>query len=101
MYINFTRETLDLTKHSLANGQPLYKGVTISTGLTWYDLQAPSKNIYPVITPLRNSIPRVRRINASDAARWRQVTALTGSGYDAMGWVPEGQRSGTMSYTTA
>jgi len=101
MLTNFTRETLDLMKHSLANGQPLHKGVTIATGLTFYDLLAPSKNIYPVITPLRNSIPRVRRVNASDAARWRQVTALTGSGYDAMGWVPEGQRSGTMSYTTA
>jgi hypothetical protein len=101
MFINPTKETLELTRHSLAHGQQLHKGVTISTGLTFYDLMAPSKNIYPVITPLRNSIPRVRRINASDAARWRQVTSLIGSGYDAMGWVPEGQRSGTMSYTTA
>ena len=29
------------------------------------------------------------------------MTALIGSGFDAMGWVPEGQRSGQMSYTTA
>jgi len=101
MFINPTRETLDLTNQALKNGRPLHKGVTIATGLTYYDLMAPAKNIYPVITPLRNSIPRVRRINASDAARWRQVTALLGSGYDAMGWVPEGQRSATMSYTTA
>ncbi len=102
MFINPTKETLALTRHSLANGRgALSKGVTIATGLTWYDLQAPSKNIYPVITPLRNSIPRVQRMNASDAARWKQVTALTGSGYDSMGWVPEGQRSGTMSYTAS
>jgi hypothetical protein len=102
MFINPTKETLELTRQSLAQGRSgLRKGVTISTGLTWYDLQAPAKNIYPIITPLRNSIPRVRRANASDAARWRQVTSLIGSGYDAMGWVPEGQRSGTMSYTTA
>lgn len=74
MFINPTKETLELTRNSLANGQnSLRKGVTISTGLTWYDLQAPAKNIYPVITPLRNSIPRVQRINASDAARWKQV----------------------------
>jgi hypothetical protein len=54
MFINPTKETLELTRHSLANGQgTLHKGVTISTGLTWYDLQAPAKNIYPVITPLR------------------------------------------------
>ena len=29
------------------------------------------------------------------------MTALIGSGFDAMGWVPEGQRSGQMSYSTA
>jgi len=97
MFINPTKETLDLTKQAMK----LKKGVSLSTGLTWYDLQAPAKNIYPVITPLRNSIPRVARANASDAARWKQVTALTGSGFDSMGWVPEGQRSGTMSYTAS
>jgi hypothetical protein len=95
MFINPTQETLGLMKTSLN------KAVTISSGLVAYDLQSPAKNIYPVVTPLRNSIPRVARANPGDAARWKQVSALTGSGYDAMGWVPEGQRSGTMSYTTA
>ena len=46
-----TQETLGLMKESLA------KNVTIQTGLTAYDLQAPAKNLYPTITPLRNSIP--------------------------------------------
>ena len=32
-----------------------------------------------------------------DAARWRTISSITGSGYDAMGWVPEGQRSASMS----
>ena len=50
-----TQETLGLMKESLA------KNVTISTGLTAYDLQAPAKNLYPTITPLRNSLPRVQR----------------------------------------
>src|SRR6202046_4485248 len=90
-----TQETLGLMKDSLA------KNVTISTGLTFYDLQAPAKNLYPTITPLRNVIPRVRRPNPGDAAHWKQVTGLVGSGFDAMGWVPEGGRSGTMSYQTA
>ena len=87
-----TQETLDLMKASLA------KSVSISTGLTAYDLQAPAKNLYPVITPLRNSLPRVQRANPGDAARWRTISAVTGSGFDAMGWVPEGQRSASMSY---
>ncbi len=60
MFANPTAETLALAKTALANGT-LQKSVTISTGLTYYDLQAPAKNLYPVITPLRNAIPRVSR----------------------------------------
>jgi hypothetical protein len=87
-----TQETLDLMKASLS------KTVTISTGLSAYDLQAPAKNLYPIITPLRNSLPRVQRQFPGDAARWRTIASVLGSGYDAMGWVPEGQRSASMSY---
>ncbi|HTZ67935.1 MAG TPA: hypothetical protein VMB83_10800 [Roseiarcus sp.] len=87
-----TQETLGLMKESLA------KNVTISTGLTAYDLQAPAKNLYPTLTPLRNSVPRVARLNPGDAARWRAIYSVTGSGFDAMGWIPEGQRSASMSY---
>ena len=88
-----TQETLGLMKESLA------KNVTIQTGLTAYDLQAPAKNLYPTITPLRNAVPRVARLNPGDAAHWRSIFATTGSGFDAMGWVPEGQRSASMSYS--
>ena len=87
-----THETLGLMKESLA------KTITVSTGLNAYDLQAPAKNLYPIVTPLRNSLPRVGRVNPGDAARWRTITSITGSGYDAMGWVPEGQRTASMSY---
>jgi hypothetical protein len=90
-----TQETLGLMKESLA------KAVTLATGLTAYDLQAPAKNLYPIITPLRNALPRVGRINPGDAARWRTIASITGSGYDSMGWVPEGQRTASMSYSAA
>jgi hypothetical protein len=73
-----TQETLGLMKDSLA------KNVTISTGLTAFDLQAPAKNLYPTITPLRNSIARVARLNPGDAAHWRSIFGTTGSGFDAM-----------------
>ena len=88
-----TQETLGLMKDSLA------KNVTVSTGLSAYDLQAPAKNLYPIVTPLRNSLPRVSRLNPGDAARWRTITSIVGSGYDAMGWVPEGQRTASVSYS--
>ena len=63
-------------------------------------LQAPAKNLYPFVTPIRNVMPRVGG-GTGTATNWRQVNAIIGSGFDAMGWVPEGQRSGQMSYSTA
>lgn len=90
--VNYTAETLALMRDSLG------KNITISTGLTAYDLQAPAKNLYPTITPIRNTLPRVQRANPGDAARWRSIMSIVGSGFNAMGWVPEGQRSASMSY---
>lgn len=88
-------KTLALLKTSLSKAST----ITIGTGLTAYDLQAPAKNIYPIITPLRNSIPREGRANPGDAVRWRTIASIVGSGFDSMGWVPEGQRTSSMSYT--
>jgi hypothetical protein len=34
------------------------QSATATTGLTFYDLEAPAKTLYPVLTPLRNEIPR-------------------------------------------
>src|SRR5438270_976985 len=96
-----TQDTIDLVRGALNTPDDrIAKTISISTGLVAYDLQAPAKNLFPVVTPIRNSLPRVGG-GTGTASNWRQVTALTGSGFDAMGWVPEGQRSGQMSYTTA
>src|SRR5437016_428979 len=103
MTMNITQETILLMKEALRNSSAdLAKAVTQAQGLTYYDLQAPAKNLYPTITKLRNITPRVGRPSGyGTAAHWKVLSALTGSGFDAMGWVPEGQRSGAMSYTTA
>lgn len=103
---NVSKETIDLFKSALgagtdAFGQPLRKDISLSTGLVYYDLQAPAKNLYPTITPIRNSLPRVHRPHSGGASNWKQITSLVGSGWDSMGWVPEGQRSGRMNYVTA
>jgi len=97
---NVTQETLALMKQALNRSSDLAKSITLATGLTAIDLQAPSKNLYPTVTPLRNSIARVGG-GTGTATSWRAVNAVIGSGYDAMGWVPEGQRSGRMSYSTS
>ena len=96
-----TQETLALMKQALsAPNDAIAKAISTGTGLVAYDLQAPAKNLYPFITPLRNVIPRVGG-GTGTATNWRQVNAIIGSGFDAMGWVPEGQRSGQMSYSTS
>ena len=49
-----SQDTINLVKEALANGQnDLAKNISIATGLTAYDLQAPAKNLYPTITPIR------------------------------------------------
>lgn len=99
--------TIDLFKGVLTNplrdedlADSLKKNVSIANGLTYYDLRAPALNLFPTVTPLRNAIPRAQRQYPGDAARWKAVTSTTGSGYPFMGWVPEGRRSASMSYTT-
>jgi hypothetical protein len=93
----------DIARHVLsmagANPSQIEKSITTGTGLVAYDLQAPAKNLYPVNTPLIKSLPRVGGVGT--ATNWKAITGLTGSGFDATGWVPEGQRAGQMSYSTA
>jgi hypothetical protein len=99
--MNPTQDTLDLVKGALRSpSDQIAKTINTGTGLVAFDLQAPAKNLYPFVTPIRNVIPRVGG-GTGTATHWRQVSALIGSGFDAMGWVPEGQRSAQMSYTTA
>ncbi len=96
---NVTEATLALFKAALSSpSEGLRKAVSTGTGLVPFDLQAPAKNLYPVATPLRNVIPRVGG-GVGTATNWKVISAITGSGYDAMGWVPEGQRTGRMSYS--
>lgn len=95
--MSVTTDTLALLKNSYS--EPLAKAgnsVTTATGLTSYDLQAPAKNLYPVITILGKRIPRVKG-KGDVATRWKQVDSIVGSGFDNIGFVPEGQRAGVMS----
>ena len=99
--MNPTTETLKLLKDAYSGG--LAKAgntVTTANGLVAYDLQAPAKNLYPVITILAKRVPRVAG-KGGTATNWRQVDGITGSGWDSSGWVPEGQRAGAMSIATS
>lgn len=89
---------------SLTTPNTLEKAATITTatGLVAYDLEAPSKNLYPVLTPIYNRIPRATKgSGAGIAANWKTVTAIAPGGVSSMAWVPEGQRAPRMTVTVA
>lgn len=71
-------------------------GITQATGLTGYDLQAPAKQMVPVLTPLRNSIPRVAG-GGDVATHWKAVTQINAG--KLRGFVPEGKRNGLLQTT--
>ena len=87
-----TQETIELAKKALGN--PLAKdattaGYTTSTGITGYNLESPAKSLFPVLSPFRNAIPRVKAPKGAPAAHWKAITAInstaqratTGFGY--------------------
>lgn len=91
----FKKATLNAAAQS---GDTLGKAVTQSTGLVWYDLQAPAKNLFPVLTPIRNSIARVSG-GGGTATNWKRVTAINSTALN--GFVPEGTRNGTVTTTVS
>lgn len=68
------------------------------TGLQGYDLEAPAKLLYPVITPLRNSIPRVGG-GIGTAVNWRAITGINTT--SVRPGVSEGNRGAAIAHTTA
>lgn len=93
-----TEQTLRLLEQ--IQGGDLAKTITTASGLVAYDLQAPAKNLYPVLTPVRNRLPRAGG-GVGTATHWVAINAILGSGVGSMPWVPEGQRSAAMSYSTS
>ena len=66
-----TQRTLELLK-----GIDLAKATfQTSTGLVNYDLTGPAKKLYPVLSPLRNALPRVMG-NGDTATRWKAITGI-------------------------
>jgi hypothetical protein len=101
----YSQNAIDAMKASLAAKKSLEElkkaGITQATGLNYYDLRAPALIHVPILTPIRDRLERVSRDKAGTAHNWKVITGMTGSGYDVVGFVPEGQRSGAKSTQTA
>ncbi|MDE2101875.1 MAG: hypothetical protein KGL39_31810 [Patescibacteria group bacterium] len=96
-----TQRTLELLKAAQGGlrKDATTAGLTTGTGLTYYNLEPAAKLLYPVLTPLRNSIPRVGKIGAGygTAAHWKAITAINPTGIYA--GVSEGNRGAQISVT--
>lgn len=66
-------------------------GVTTGLGLLGYPLEAPAKLLYPVLTPLRNRLPR--SVYGGAALNFRKVTNINNG--NVWGSVPEATSSTT------
>lgn len=69
---------------------------TATTGLTFYDLEPAAKLLYPVLTPLRNRIPRVSG-KGGIQANWKAITGINTA--NMRGVVSEGNRGGAITHT--
>lgn len=98
-----TDETLALVKAAREKAvEDIAKNFTqpgsSTAGIQGYDLEGPSKKLYPVLSPLRNSIPRVGGGFAIQA-NWKAITGINTTRVRA--GVSEGQRGGQISHTSA
>ncbi len=104
--MNLSKETMELFKVALANpsseiAKAFTQGSTTQAtagSLMGYDLEAPSKKMYPVLTPLRNTIARVKA-GIGSQANWKAITAINPNLVNI--GVSEGKRGGTNAVTIA
>jgi hypothetical protein len=103
--MNVIQEVIDALK--AAQGKPIQdellakvfsQSASATTGLTFYDLEAPAKRLIPVLTPLRNSIPR-RTGGRGIQANWKAITGIN-TGLISIG-VGEGNRGGVIATSVA
>lgn len=78
-----------------------YTGFTLPagavTGINYYDLELGAKSLFPVITPLRNRIPRVSG-KGGIQANWRAITGINVN--NIIAGVGDGNRSAVVTTTT-
>lgn len=82
----------------LAKASTFSQSGSATSGLTYYDLELGAKFLYPVLTPLRNEIPRVSGRGGIQAA-WRAVTGVNTTGLRI--GVSGGNRGAVMAVSTA
>jgi hypothetical protein len=95
-----TDDTIALIKGAQTSPDDLIKSFvqpsTATTGLQAYNLEGPSKKLFPVLTPLRNRIARVSGGFAIQA-NWKAITNINVGNIRA--GVSEGRRGGVIAHS--
>lgn len=73
------------------------QGYSTTTGLVGYLLEAPAKNLFPVLSPLRNRFARHGAPIGATAVNWKAITAINAAKVKA--GVAEGVRNSVVSTT--
>jgi len=102
MFGDLSQQTFDLlSKADLSSlNKTTISQATISGApgnLNAFDLRGPALQLYPVITPMRNRLPRQLSDRGDLATRWKAITGVNTSGFE-LGVAP-GRRSAEMSIT--
>lgn len=80
--LEITEETIAMAKSAFggqdANPQtrPLRKTYDTTLDLMGVNLEAPSKKLFPVYSPLRNKTPRTKAGNGATATQWKAITGI-------------------------
>ncbi len=102
MFGDLSQQTFDLlnkadlsTLNKTTIGQAQISGAP--GNLNAFDLRGPALQLYPVITPLRNRLPRQVSDRGDLATRWKAITGVNTQNFEL--GVAQGRRSAEMSVT--
>ena len=99
MAIDFgvNEETIALVR-AVKQAQQTRAGITSQSGFNFYLLEAPAKAIVPVITPLRNMLPR-RAGKGAPSVNWKAITSFDTN--RSLGTLSEGAVPTSVNYQVA
>lgn len=98
---SFIEQTLERVQKMGAMSGLAKAGITTGSGLSFYDLEAEAKLLYPVLAPIRKRMPRIGKKEAGQglAVHWNVVTNPNST--NVLPNVEEGKRSGQITPSTA
>ena len=94
-YLGATQESIEKTLASVKDETQLSKAIDTGTGLVGYNLEAPSRQLQPFLSPLRNIIPR-KVSPTGTSTHWKAITSIVPQGKAT---ALEGTRGTSMNYT--